>query len=208
MRNRIIITVAAMASFAIAQAQDGSTPATKDARLPNEPVQSAPERSAYHDCLLNAGTETFAVMGLDASQVERLTALQARYKAQLEPPKETKATKGKSKKSEVSKAKEQPAAKVEQPASTTAPTQSAEPVDKTGVAVDQSLQTAQQAEPLREKTQGQEELAVQPETTLQTPMMPVDPTVNDELQAILTPEQWARWHKQCYHELGTGMIQP
>ena len=41
----------------------------------------------YHECLTTAGPSTWRTLGLDEQQAARMTDLQTRYKADLNPPK-------------------------------------------------------------------------------------------------------------------------
>ena len=214
MKTRIIITAAAMGWFSLAHAQEGTTAPVKDAAVTASP-EAAGLKSAYHDCLLKAGKETFAILGLDENQVARITELQGRYKAGLQAAEEAKAPKGKQTKNAV--AAKEPVAKESEQAvvATEPPSETAAPVDKTGVAVDAPIEEMREAEltdPLVMSTDDPAQTTVSsPETTIQTPGLdtPSDPAAGDALQDILTPEQWAQWHKKCYNAVSeTGMIQP
>lgn len=207
MKTRIIIAAAAMGCFSLAQAQEG-----KDAVSPVAEPASA--KSAYHECLLNAGKETFAVLGLDESQIARVIELQTRYKGELQAADEAKAPKGKHAKKAVV-TKDVVAKEPEQPVAVVPPAVTTAPVDKSGIVAEEpmeELRQAEQTDPLVMSTEDPTLTApLAPETTVQTPglTMPADPAAGDDLRAILTPEQWNQWHKQCYSDLGeTGMIQP
>lgn len=208
MKSRIIISAAALGWFSLVQAQDSSVPA--------EQHGAAPLKSAYHDCLLSAGKETFAVLGLDEGQVVRISELQNRYKADRKAAEETEAAETKQgKKSKKVVVKETVVKDAEPPVATLPPAETPAPTDKTGVAEQEpmdQLRTVEQPDPLVMSTDAPlEDPVLAPETTIQTPALavPSDPAAGDELQGILTAQQWTMWHKQCYRELGeTGMIQP
>lgn len=200
-----MMTVAAVACFAVAKAQDGTVAPATDATVPAEQVQTAPLQSAYHACLLDAGKETWTVLGLDESQVARVTALQERYKAELNPPKETPATKGKKAVAVTKEAKAEPAV------AAVPSVEATEPVDKTGVALENTSDEVRPLELDEPIIELPNEALLTPDPALEVALVnaPPDPAAGDELQAILTPAQWNLWHKQCYHELEpTGMIQP
>ncbi len=211
MKTRNIIALAAVGCFTLAQAQGGITaPATDGAAQP----QGAGRKSAYHDCLMNAGKETFDVLRLEEGQIVRVTELQTRYKADLKAADDEKASKGKQAKRTT--AVKEPAAKdSEQPVTTLPPAGTTATVDKTGTAVEdpmEELRAAGQTDPLVTNTEAIDHAeAMAPGSMLQSPALgtPSDPAAGDELQTILTSAQWSVWHKQCYNvPVETGMIQP
>lgn len=208
MKTRIIISAATLGLFSLTYAQDATVPAV-------EP-EVAPVKSAYHDCLLSAGKETFAVLQLDEGQVVRMTELQNRYKADLKAAEEAQAAEAKkNKSSKKTVAKEVVAKDAVQPVAAVPTTETPTPTDKTGVADLEPMETLriaeQQTDPLVMSTDAPLESPVlAPESTIQTPALdiPSDPAAGDELQGILTALQWNMWHRQCYHDLEeTGMIQ-
>lgn len=220
MKTRIIFATAALGCFSLAQAQEGTAAPATDAALPVEQTTTV-EKSAYHDCLLSAGKETFAVLGLDEGQVMRMSELQARYKADLKAADEAKVAEEKAAKKNKGKAV---AAKpvlnavvVKEPdvhVATLPPAENTTPVDKAGVVEEQAADPLRTdvADPTVLSTDEAAQVALPvPETTLQTPgiAIPSDPATGDGLQGILTAYQFNMWHKQCYRDLEeTGMIQP
>lgn len=210
MKTSIIAIIAAMGCSVLAQAQEGSVPSVTDPAVAQ--VQSAvtPSKSAYHDCLLSAGPQTFGALGLDEGQVVRISELQNRYKNDLKAAEEAKAANDKKSKSTKKVAVKEPVAKdAAQPVAAVIA-----PMDKTGVVNEQAVEhsSTEQPDPLVMNTdEPLQSPVLAPETTIQTPILeaPSDPAAGDELRGILTAQQWTMWHKQCYHELEeTGMIQP
>lgn len=217
--------------LAVAQGQSGSTTAPNKGTEPTVAQEQQPARSIYHDCLVAAGKSTWAELGLNSDQVDRVTALQATYKSELAAL-ETGDGKAKaSKKEVVSEKKAATPVKPVEPLDksgikgedkTAAPTK--EPMDKTGVSEERTADGMPTTKPVDGKAPVTAEEIVDPtlppmeqdKTATQFDAAPADeagvPVINDakgsELAAILTPEQWNRWQKQCAATARVGMIEP
>ncbi len=85
--NKLILSAIAMCTLTFANAQEGTTASADQPQTP--------PKSVYHQCLLNAGTSTWQVLGLDEQQATRVAAVQARYKAEQNPAPVVTAKKGK-----------------------------------------------------------------------------------------------------------------
>ncbi len=179
MMTKAIFSAAAFCMLTLAQAQEGTTPVTTTTGGVQDPL--TPQTSVYHTCLLNAGNETWKVLGLDAQQAGRVADLQARYKTSLNPPKEEK-TKGKKVKATAEKGAK---ATVAEPASTLVSTGAGK----------------ETMDPLKQPAEGTVEA-----TTLDG--MPTVAPVDEELRSILTPEQMALWEKKCSVSESTGALVP
>lgn len=183
----------ALAIAAVGYAQSGTT----DPVAPlQDPAQQQPQQSVYHECLVNAGPYTWKVMGLDEGQVARISAVQTRYKESLEPPKETLKDKKKNK-------KDQAAKKVQNPAVSSG-------VDQPGVAKGEEGKSNNPDVAVRD-SKSESEMSTLEGTTVtaegtEVPALP--PTVTEELQLILTPQQWAQWDRQCAHPEKMGSLTP
>lgn len=189
--------------LAIANGQSGNTTSPNkntDAQLVQVPVHSI-----YHDCLLAAGTSTWKELGLNSDQVDRVTALQTAYKAQLAEPLQT-AGKGKAAKPNAATSeKPAPVIKPAEPMEKSAieeegnsATPLVEPMDKTFV----EKEGIAEDNPTEGINEGQLSEGTQP--------VQLDPAVladaqGSELASILTPEQWTRWQKQCSAGTPVGM---
>lgn len=204
----------------VAYGQSSST-APQDKSVDPAVTPEASAHSIYHDCLLAAGTSTWTELGLNSDQVERVTALQTAYKAELAAA-EKPAGKTKGAKKDVA---------VKKVEATVTPSVSA---DKSGMTaeekkVDVEKETMDKTGVAQESLNG--EPATKPEENVANPDMPpvakdntstpldagdqtyaAVPTTHDvqgdQLAAILTPEQWNRWQKQCYTTAPTGMTTP
>ena len=158
---------------------------------PTAQQDPAPVKSVYDACLTTAGQFTWTALGLNEDQMNRVSALQARYKEMMAPKVEPKKD---AKKSKASKKKSDPKATAQQQDSgedkalvekqtDAAATDPAAMSSKTGL----TDQTA--------------EAGLDP-----APAVPL--SVDDELQMILTPEQLDLWNRRCLSVEPTGMVQP
>ena len=178
MMTKAIFSTAALCLLTLAQAQEGTTPRTMTTNDVQDPL--APRTSVYHTCLVNAGVETWKVLGLDAQQADRIMDLQARYKTSLNPPMEEKGTKGK-------------ATAVKTPKATTAVPASTKVSAVSGKDMQDTTQVRM--------ADGSVEVT-------SPDMPPVTASVDDELRTILTPEQLALWAKKCSVSEPTGALVP
>jgi hypothetical protein len=180
-----MLATMALAIAAAGYGQNG----TNDPNAPvQDPAQQNPQQSVYHDCLVSAGPYTWKVLGLDEDQVNRISAVQTRYKESLEPAKDTKSKKDKEKGK-----KEQAARKVQNPAVSSSADQPAVTQGEAGKSSNPDVNVRNSK---RENVMPPAEGNATAEGS-EGESLP--PTVTDELQSILTPEQWARWDRQCAH---------
>ncbi len=155
----------------------------------------APVKSTYDECLTTAGQYTWSVLGLNEDQVNRVGALQTRYKEMMAPKEEPK------KDLKKSKYVKQKAAKKE--------------CTKVKDAGEDKVLVEKQADPSAPmSTKDTDVVPDNSNVAEEAALADLDPapavalSVDDELQMILTPEQMELWNKRCGSAQQTGMVQP
>ena len=184
---RTIISSLALVACATVFAQNTAAPTPQQDPVPQ--VQSI-----YGECLLAAGTSTWETLGLNGDQITRVTALQTRYKQDVQAAKEKALADEKAAAKGKGKVKKEAEAK----APVTEPTQVAPT-------------TSQKVE------EKQLDPAVKSEAAILEPPVDVDATLEEgvdfsaatakpleeyspfdaEFRAVLTPGQLTLWERRC-----------
>lgn len=191
-----LLMIGALGLMATVSAQNTpEAPAQPPVREPATMQDPAPVKSAYDECLTTAGQYTWCALGLNEDQVNRVGALQTRYKEMMAPKEEPK------KDLKKSKYVKQKAAKKES--------------TKVKDAGEDKVLVEKQADP--SAPMSTKDTAVVPDNSKvaeEAALADLDPapavalSVDDELQMILTPEQMELWNKRCGSAQQTGMVQP
>ncbi len=175
MTTKSIVAVMALALFASANAQTGTTTSKDKSDPPQVPELL---RSHYDACLLTANSSTWSALGLNSDQMTRIAEVQTRYRTYVNPPKPAVEEKKSKKKSKATKADNAELNK--------------EHLDKSVVNDADPKQT--DAATLPPSTLE----APTGNTSLESEAMGAQAlSYDEELRGILTPEQWAIWDKRC-----------
>lgn len=223
---RTLITSLALAACAatFAQGTQGITNTTDPAKAGTDQQPAPYVKSAYDECLTNAGTNTWQVLGLNEDQIARITAMQTRYKqaAKTDADEKVKAAAkaekearkhGRSKKNNgVADKTTTPPQKPSVPATAQPATANTDQrangnlekkandttamkLDKEAVVPAEKDNTA--LEPAKdERATLDKDLDASASAMGDTPMISASP-YDDELRSILTPEQLQQWVRRC-----------
>ena len=195
MKNLLIIGALGLTGTMHAQ----SSPETPVTPAPSQNADAlrdtAPVKSVYDACLTTAGRYTWTALGLNADQMSRVSALQARYKEMMAPEEQPKKAASKSK-------------SAKQKAAKAASTQVKDASDEKAGSEEQADASA--PVPTLDPAIGPDSTLVAEDGALADldPTLAVPLSVDDELQMILTPEQLELWNKRCQSAEPTGMVQP
>lgn len=163
-------------------------------------------KSTYHDCLTMAGTNTWQAMGLNSDQMARLNDMQTRYKlagqadAEAKAKAEEKAAK-EARKSGKRKQANEPKAAAQSPnavSGSTAAVRTTTPVPQTDKEPSAPM-TKDRGTALEPATEGQATLEKGEPSMDADAAMSAQPvsSYDEELRAILTPEQMHLWERRC-----------